>query len=207
MLTNVHTTMKKFLCIICVFLPLAMMAQTSDLTPEIEKQLTQQAKIQVDHFNQYVSFIASKQYSDEVRGEYAEAALDLFIGKGREYSDIYGNIKEAPQMAVSNVRTGVKRKYSVALYLQNLQYLDYSEIKMEFAKAVFISSLKQVSEDRYETVLSYCQIFTGYKDGIKVYSDKTTKQIKVYINRIGDKERSHWEVLLGDVDVVATEAY
>jgi hypothetical protein len=184
-------------------------AQTSDLTPEEEQAVKQQAKVKVETFTQYVSFVASKEYEDDVRATYAKAALDLFLGKGKEWKDAFGNVKPAPQMQVSSLNPKTKQvtvqEYAVSLYMHNLQYLNYTNVRVESSKASFISSIKKTGTNEYETTLTYVQIFIGERDGVIVYQDKTTKTVKVILKRVGDEQYHRWDVLLGDISVSATE--
>ena len=144
-----------------------------------------------------------------MRATYAKAALDLFLGKGKAWKDAFGNEKPAPQMSVSSLNPKTNQvnvqTYAVALYMHNLQYLNYTNVRVENSKASFISSIKKIGTNEYETTLTYVQIFVGERDGFVVYRDKTTKTIKVILRRIGDEQYSRWDVLLGDISVSATE--
>lgn len=204
--------MKRFWILISavLFLGTTVWAQTNDLTPEEKREVEQQAKVKVETFTQYVSFVASKEYEDDVRAAYAKAALDLFLGKGKEWKDAFGNTQPAPQMQVSsmNQKTGqvsAVHQYAVSLYMHNLQYLNYTNVRVENSKASFISSIKKTGTNEYETTLTYVQIFVGERDGVVVYRDKTTKTVKVILKRIGDEEYHRWDVLLSDISVSATE--
>ena len=203
--------MKRSLVLVSALMLVAgvVCAQTSDLTPEEEQAVKQQAKVKVETFTQYVSFVASKEYEDDVRATYAKAALDLFLGKGKAWQDAFGNTKPAPQMQVSSIHPRTRQvtvqAYAVALYMHNLQYLNYTNVRVESSKASFISSIKKIGTNEYETTLTYVQLFVGERDGVVVYKDKTTKTVKVILKRIGDEQYHRWDVLLGDIAVSATE--
>ena len=203
--------MKRSLIFISALLLIATSAwaQTSDLTSEEEQAVKQQAKVKVETFTQYVSFVASKEYEDDVRATYAKAALDLFLGKGKEWKDAFGNVNPAPQMQVSSLNPKTRQvtvqEYAVSLYMHNLQYLNYTNVRVESSKASFISSIKKTGANEYETTLTYVQLFIGERDGVIVYQDKTTKTVKVILKRVGDEQYHRWDVLLGDISVSATE--
>lgn len=203
MWTNSKLLLPLFACV----LSLSLYAQTDDLTTAEREALTRQAKIKVETFTSYVSFVASKQYDDATRQDYAQAALNLFLGKGKEWTDRYGNPQPAPSMQLSSLRNGVTKThtYPVAMYMYNLQYLNYTEVTVTNSKAQYIEEIKKVDDDTYEASLTYLQIFVGKRDNIVVYGDKTQKSIKVIFKRIGDMENKRWDIKLGDIVVSATE--
>ena len=61
----------------------------------------------------------------------------------------------------------------------------------------------------YEGVVSFVQVFEGYRDGRAVYRDKTTKNIRIILKRYEKFENGIgeelWDVLLSDISVESTE--
>lgn len=184
-------------------------AQEIDGLEEVREEVKEYARTRVNEFNGYLSYIASKKYDDKTKDAYIKDALNLFIGKGEESKDNDGNIIPAPQMEVSyiNRRTKAvrKKKRPIALYLQGMKGLSYDDVSVTASDAVYISDLKKTSDNKYEAVLSYAQIFIGKKDGIVVYKDLTKKDVRVYIEVIPYNDRKIYKILLGDITVRATE--
>lgn len=198
--------------LIAVFTVNGLYAQTNDLTEEIKQTISDFAKQRVDQFNDQLSFIAGKKkYGDDVKDKYIRQALKNFIGGGNDYrNEETGELIKAPTMEVSSInrRNGfvTVNKLPIKTYLNNLKNLRYSEISVTSSSAHFITEIKQVSENEYETVMSYAQIFVGKRDMRVVYSDETEKHVRIHIKRIdlGDGQVK-WNVLLGDIMVKATK--
>lgn len=193
-------------------------AQVSDLSQEDLNELKRQSKLKVDQFNNYISFIASKkryrsaaeqQEDSRNKDYYIEQALKLFIGKGKESKDTYGNTIPAPTMETSviNRRTNKVRINTkpVGEYLKHLKVLPYTEVIIKASDAHFTSDAKKIGENEYELTLSYAQIYIGKKGEVEVYVDKTRKTIVVHIKRHIKDGRVRWTVLLGNIKVDATE--
>lgn len=190
----------------------SMYAQTNDLTEEVKQTIAEFAKQRVDQFNDQLTFIAGKKsFSDEVKNFYIRQALKNFIGGGEDYlNEKTGEMEDAPTMEVSSINRRIGRvqvkKLPIKKYLNNLKNLSYSKVTVSSSSAHFITEFKQVSENEYETVLSYAQLFVGEKDMRIVYQDETEKHVRVHITKIdlGDGQVK-WNVLLGDIKVNATK--
>lgn len=185
-------------------------AQTNDLTATEKETLKRAAQIKVDELTNHISFIMRKsEYPDDVKNRHIKAALNLFMGKGKEYQDIYGNTKPAPQMEVSSIDRSSgrvsKQSYPVSLYLQNIKHLNYDSIEVTSSKSSFYGDIHKISENEYEAVLTFVQIFKGRMGDVDVYVDRTQKAVKVRMTRIPYEDSSRWEILLGDTTVMVTE--
>ena len=193
-------------------------AQTSNLTKEEMEQFKERAKLKVDQFNNYISFIAKKkryknaQEQNEAiqnKKEYIKEALKLFIGGGKESKDCNGNIIPAPEMETSSLNRVTRRvtikSQKISSYLNHMMNLNYTDVRVTASDAYFASEARQISENEYRVVLTYSQNFYGYRDGRVVYSDKTDKSVEVYIIREKIDGRVRWNVLLGNIKVDATE--
>ena len=202
--------MKKILSILAMLLCLCASAQTSDLTKEVEETLKQQARVKVDELTNHISFIMQKSgYDDSIKDYHIQAALNLFLGKGKSYSDKYGNVQPAPRMQVSslNASTGevTFRDYPIATYLSNLKYLSYDQVEITNSKSTFINDLHKVGNDEYEAVLSWVQIFIGKRGDMVIYKDTTKKNIVVRMQKKNYGGIVRWDVLLGDTTAAVTE--
>ncbi len=191
--------------------------RTNDLSKEEMAAFKERAKLKVDQFNNYISFISKKYYPktakeqeeiEESKDAYIEQACELFIGNGRDYYDADTNYCKAPQMETSSINRATNtvkiKSEPVADYLVRMKGLRYNEVYVTASDAYFISEARKVGENQYEATLSYTQTFYGLRDKRIVYRDQTDKTIKVYITRIVIDGRIRWDVLLGDIKVDAT---
>lgn len=202
--------MKRIISLFAILFCICSAAQTNDLTKEVEETLKQQARIKVDELTNHISFIMQKSgYDNEIKDYHITAALNLFLGKGKPYEDKYGNSQPAPRMQVSSINrvTGSvsTRDYPVSTYLSNLKYLNYDQIEITNSKSTFINNLHKVSEDEYEAVLSWVQIFIGKRNDMVIYKDKTKKNIVVRMQKKNYGGIDRWNVLLGDTTAAVTE--
>ena len=184
-------------------------AQTNDLTKDVQEALMMQARIKVDELTNHISFIMSKKYDNNVKDHHIKAALNLFVGMGGPYTDVFGNLQPAPRMQVSSINrsTGHVRlkEYQVSDYLSNLKYLSYDSIEIKNSKSTYISQLHKVGTDEYQAVLSWVQVFIGKSNDMIVYKDTTKKNIIVRMSRKNYGGFERWDVLLGDTTAAVTE--
>ena len=202
--------MKKILSIFAVLLCFCANAQTTDLTNEVKETLKQQARVKVDELTNHISFIMQKSgYGNDIKDFHIQAALNLFLGKGKSYSDKYGNVQPAPRMQVSSINreTGAVsvRDFPVSTYLSNLKYLSYDQVEITNSRSTFIDDLHKVGNDEYEAVLSWVQIFIGKNGDVVIYKDRTKKNIVVRMQKKNYGGIVRWDVLLGDTTAAVTE--
>lgn len=212
--------MKNFLFIVAAILAInfAANAQNTRNSEEVKEVVKEYAAAKVNEFNGYLSYIATKSNPktlkeqreiSAVKDSCIADALKLFIGNGKASKDIFGNVIPAPRMQVSAKRRNGSIRIntlSVYKYLNNLKNMSYTKVDIKSSKAVYISDLRQIAENKYETVFSFAQIFVGSRDGIVVYKDETKKSVKVYITATDyGNNRIIYDVLLGDISVDATE--
>lgn len=203
--------MKKLISFIsAAFVCICSAAQTNDLIAEVQEVLKQQAAAKVNELTDHISFVMRKSgYDETVKDYHIKAAKQLFVGGGKAYEDLYGNLQPAPRMQVSSINRSTGsvsvKEYQVANYLNNLKYLSYDTIEVTNSKSTFISNLHKLDTDEYEAVLSWVQIFIGKRNDMVVYKDRTKKNIVVRMQRKNYGGVERWEVLLGDTTVSVTE--
>lgn len=186
-------------------------AQVSDLSESDIQAFKDRVGEVIDMFQNNLSILGGKKYSQRVKQTYKKSVLKLFIGEGQEYTDPNGQYREGVSMQVSSVRNGkeVKRKTPLVTYLDNLIKLPYAEVRLSKADTYRISNIYKVG-DHYEATATIFQRFEGFvgKEMRKVYRDVTQKNIKVYIIPENDYVLGqHWSVRLGDIEVMETMAY
>lgn len=183
----------------------------NDLTDSDKEALQARVKDKVDEFVHHLSCIVNTELTDYQRQNEIKAALVLFIGNGERYTvtNEYGETEShAPvRMQLSSVNNDITRWLSMKKYLQN-QYNNvhrYGKVVIQSADIVRVDNVNKVSDGHYEAMAYFCQKYIAFRDGRVVYSDITTKKIKVYIDALEVPGGVIWEAKLGDVYVTATK--
>ena len=185
------------------------------LTHKEKDALQIRVKNKVDEFQFYLGQIANKRStSDQVKTNAYNLAVKLFIGECENY-EIYDPeaecnvIKPPVAMETSSKRRSTPRRTPMIDYLTNLKNNKvYDQIEITDADVVRVDNIKRVG-DHYECTAHFCQKYVGYRDRRVIYSDYTTKAVRVYIQAIeipkadGTTE-TIWNALLGDIYVTST---
>lgn len=224
--------MKKVLCLVLTGLLLASFVDAKaqrQLTEEEKKQYKQRIEDVVNDFNGRVSEIwrrpnkVESQNLEKFRAAKEveiNAALKLFIGDGKPYvEEVIGerwngyeyveSIEKVNHRAVimetSSVNNSKITKQTIESYLRKAAKAVGSRIEVSACDAYFASDLKEVSSGRYEATVAFVQDYFRYdKEGRKVYADRTTKTIRVYLIREIRVGEEVFIVQLGDIRVVET---
>lgn len=195
----------------------SVFAQAQDgsnvMTDTEKEELQIRAAEKINTFVGYLGTIGSKDVSDILKDEAVKSALELFIGKGYNYTyeDDYGNrITHDPVTMQTTGRNGRKyRPKRMTLYLDNLRKLPYSKVVVESADAVRVDQITETEDGKYKAIAYYFQKFIGMRDGKVVYQDYTQKKLTIYIERrqidtpVGTE--NVWVIQLGDVSAQETK--
>jgi len=194
---------------------MGLYAQT--LSAKEKSALERRVKDKVDEFQIYLKQLGDRQStSQQVKANAYSLALKLFIGECKDYSiydtELKRNVfKKAVRMETSSKNHSRKGRTKMSTYLLNLRNnKTYTQIEITDADIVRVDNIYKVG-DHYECMAYFCQKYIGYRDGREVYSDITTKKVKVYINAIKIPKRDGttqtvWNALLGDIYVIETRA-
>ena len=185
------------------------------LTPEQKEALQVRVKNKVDEYQFYLAQLGNKRSTNaEVKANAYNLAIKLFIGECENYEiyepDMgYSITKPAVRMEVSSKFRSTKSRVLMKKYLNNLRNnTSYDQIEITDADVVRVDNIYKVG-DHYECMAYFCQKYVGYRDNRVVYSDVTTKKVRVYIEAIeipksdGSTE-TIWNALLGDIYVIST---
>lgn len=181
------------------------------LTEEDKQEFQQRIKDNILEFQGYLAKIANDRNEPNVRDNAIKAALNLYIGKGNSYStlDDWGNevYHDPVRMYTSSKYSNRTRPQWMKAYLANLKALgERYIIKIQTADAVRVDNITPAAGGRYIAVAYFVQKYYRYsRDGQLIYSDETTKKVKVYIDPIEVGDGVIWKALLGDVYVVSTK--
>ena len=188
------------------------------LTEAQKRTLERRVRDKVDDFQFYMAQLGDKESTSiTVKNNAYRLALKLFIGEGEDYSIVqrnslgeeYEELKPAVRMQTSSKYRSTKSRTKMKVYLNNLRNnRTYSQIEITAADAVRVDNIYREG-DLYVCMAYFCQKYIGYRDSRPVYSDITTKRVKVYIQAIeipksdGTTE-TIWNALLGDIYVLET---
>ena len=185
------------------------------LTPEQKEALQVRVKNKVDEYQFYLAQLGNKRSTNaEVKANAYNLAIKLFIGECENYEiyepDMgYSITKPAVRMEVSSKYRSTTSRVLMKKYLNNLRNnTSYDQIEITDADVVRVDNIYKVG-DHYECMAYFCQKYVGYRDNRVVYSDVTTKKVRVYIEAIeipksdGSTE-TIWNALLGDIYVIST---
>lgn len=176
-----------------------------------EDMARQRAAEVVAQMNDYVSFMARKDYSVNIRNRYRTQALNLYVGKGYSY-ELNGENRDGVIMEVSSVTKNTIKKQLIRNYFTNLINLRYKDVKITNTEVaeMKLSNLKKVDDNMYVCTCQFVMVFEGRTDRNFVYKDKTTKRIKCFV-RVDevvdeDGEKSlEFMVRLGDTQCISTD--
>lgn len=202
-----------FLFVLFVSIPIF----PQQLTQAEKESLQARVKNKVDEYQFYLQQLADKRStSEEVKNNAYSLALKLFVGECENYSiydpDLGRNVtKSAVRMEISSKYRSTKSRVLMKRYLNNLRNNQtYDQIEITDADIVRVDNIYKVG-DHYECMAYFCQKYIGYRDRRIIYSDITTKKVRVYIQAIqipkaNGSIETIWNALLGDIYVIETKA-
>jgi hypothetical protein len=185
-------------------------ASEPTLSDEEKQEFSIRIKQKIEDFQTHLGIISSKESNKNTVNAAVNECLKLFIGKGGNYSmyDPYGNeIEHAPvtiQVTSKSrgVRTNTVKRYLTTL-ANNLNKM-YTKVNITSSDAVRVDNMHETGDGRYECVAYFFQKFEGYRDGRLVYTDITTKKVRVYLEQIEGPVGKTWSIALGDISAVET---
>lgn len=180
------------------------------LSDEEKQEFSTRIKQKIEDFQTHLGIISSKESSKKTLNTAVNECLKLFIGKGEAYNttDAYGNkIPNDPvtiQVTSKNrgVRTNTVKRYLTTL-ANNLNKM-YTKVNITSSDAVRVDNIHETGDGKYECVAYFFQRFEGYRDGRLIYTDITTKKVRVYLDQIEGPIGKTWSIALGDISAVET---
>ena len=204
-----HIVVLLVICFICT----ANSHGQNDLTEKDKIELQQRVKLKVEEFQKYLSDIVNTELTEVRREESIQAALDLFIGKGKSYTveNDYGETeyRNPVRIQVSSINNDRTRWLPLTKYLAN-QYENvhkYGKVEIQSVDAVIIDNIKKTGDGQYQAVAYFCQKYISYRDGKLTYGpDITGKKVIVHISAIETPAGTVWDAKLGDIYVTSTKS-
>lgn len=171
-----------------------------------DKELKTRVAERVALMNSYIKYMADKKNNYKTRQYYGKKALALFIGKGYSYT-MDGENHEGVMMQTTSTNTNKVTSSLMREYFNHLIDLRYTDVKITSTSAadMKVSNLKKIAPNKYVCTCQYVQYFYGYRDGVLVYRDRTTKRIECLIEAEDTEDGVEYIVQLGDVEALHTE--
>lgn len=204
--------------LVIAFFACDMSVLAQALTEAQKRSLERRVEDKVNEFQFYMAQLGDKESTSfTVKNNAYGLALKLFIGEGEDYSIVrqnsrgkeYEEFKPAVRMETSSKYRSTKSRTKIKTYLNNLRNNDtYTQIEITAADAVRVDNIYREG-DHYVCMAYFCQKYIGYRDNRPIYSDITTKKVKVYIQAIvvpkpDGTDQTIWNALLGDIYVLDT---
>lgn len=180
------------------------------LTDEEKQEFSTRIKQKIEDFQTHLGIISSRESSQNTVNTAVKECLKLFIGKGEKYTttDVYGNKIENDPVTIQvtskrgSIRTNTVKGYLTTL-AKNLNKM-YTKVNITSSDAVRVDNIHETGDGRYECVAYFFQKFEGYRDGRLIYTDVTTKKVRVYLDQIEGPIGKTWSIALGDISAVET---
>lgn len=121
---------KKYIFVLFILVTNYCFAQTESLSEQDREEFQVRVGQMVDILQLRLNRIADKEVSYEVRKQYIEQTLKMFIGEGKAYTDLDGNEYPAVTMNIPSRQNKTSRKIPLKVYLNNLMNLTYKIIEI-----------------------------------------------------------------------------
>lgn len=178
-------------------------AQTNDLSSEELEMFRTEVKNRTNRFQMYLTFIGSKKNDLKTKQAYIKQALQLFIGKGEKYEDIYGNVQPAVGMETTSKYKKTKSWQTTKRYLNRLATMAYKEIEITWVDTCRVSNFYKVKDGLYTATVTVSQRFAGYRDNGS-YIDTTVKSIEIFLEEYLTPVGRRYRILFGDIEAIET---
>ncbi len=138
--------------------------------------------------NDYQNLMADKSKSDDVKRQYLELALNLFVNKGEPFA-IDSISYEGAMITTKSAYRNKEIKRKMRDYLQGIIDLRYTPIDLTEMKIPTLASqidtkdLIKIGDNQYMYTFLVTRELAGYIDGIPVYKDITPYTYSIFLTR------------------------
>jgi hypothetical protein len=168
--------------------------QGAELKVDME-EFSQKALDKTETLGRYFKLISNKETPWQDANSAIDLAVKLFVN-------------EDAGVEVSSANSSEKKMYPIRRYLERLKLLKYDQVDISWSDISYVSKLRKAPDGNYYGVISFVQKFTGYRDGVAVYTDYTKKNIEVilkgYVKEVSGESVELWDVFLSDIGVINT---
>ncbi len=199
------------LLLLNIFSISAQYSTAPKLTEAEQKEFALRIQQKIEDFQSHLGILSSKDSNKETERIALRECLNLFIGNGEPYDtiDAYGNLVKHKAVTIQiTSKYRPPRTQAVKVYLTTLANnlnKKYTEVKITQSQAVRVDNLHQTADGKYECVAYFFQRFEGYRDNKLIYTDITTKKVRVYLDQIEGPVGMTWAIKLGNISAVETK--
>lgn len=151
----------------------------------------------INQFNTYLKILCDKSATYEEINKTIDQAVSLFVD-------------ENAMIETSSISRNDVKRYKIRTYLTRLKLVQYDKIEIEWTNVQYVSDVKRGPDGNFYGVVSFEQVFRGYRDGKLVYQDITRKNatvvLKIYEKNMEGNITNVWDVLLSDIGVITTKS-
>jgi hypothetical protein len=170
----------------------------SALAGNVSKEAFEKKAIQkTNQLNIYLKVICDKAANFEEINKAIDQSVGLFVD-------------ENAVIETSSVNRNDIKRYKIRNYLSHIKLVNYDKIEIEWTNVQYVSDVKLAPDGNYYGVVSFEQVFRGYRDGKLIYQDLTRKNatvvLKTYEKNMEGDTKNIWDVLLSDIGVIATKS-
>lgn len=197
--------MKRFKIILLLLTPIlgVISSAAQELTGEIiTNRLQEKAQI----LNDYISFLAQKDRSADIKKHYMNQALNLFVNRGEPFNTDSTNFEGSFILTKSAYRNKpVKRR--VKDYLQGVMDLRYAPIDLSALKIPTLpglidsKSFVKCGYDLFRFSTMITRELAGYIDDTPVYKDITPFEYSIYIGLEDSINGKEYVIYLSEIEV------
>jgi hypothetical protein len=178
---------------------------TTSITPAFEElagkvtreEFIDKSKQKTVKLNEYLKLICERSTSYEDMTKAIDQAVNLFVNENA--------VVETSSLSRNDVR-----RHKIRNYLSHIKMVRYDKIEIEWTAVQFVSDVKRGPDGNYHGVVSFEQVFRGYRDGQLVYQDITKKHANVVLKAMEQNFQGNtitvWDVLLSDIGVISTRS-
>ena len=161
------------------------------------EEFVEKSKQKTLKLNDYLKLICTRSADYEERNKAIDQAVNLFVS-------------EDAIVETSSLNRTEVRRHKIRNYLSHIKMVQYDRIDIEWTAVQFVSEVKKGPDGNYYGVVSFEQVFRGYRDGKLIYQDITRKHATVVLKTMEKNFQGNistvWDVLLSDIGVVATKS-
>ncbi len=192
--------MKKIITLFVFALVINVSISAQTASASVSEMLKAQVQTKVSMLRSYITNMAKKTNDLALRKDYKIDALNLFIAKGESYDD-EGIHKEGVIMETTSLYRKKPLRRLMRDYFDGVINYKYSRVDIDSSQVyeIEVGDLMSLGNNQYVCTVCYEQIFVGYIDGRVSYTDRTRKNMKVYISAEETMDGIEYIIKLGDV--------
>ena len=169
----------------------------ADMAPNLsEDEFRDKAAQKTRQFSTYLKILCDKSSGYDELNKAIDLAVLLFVN-------------EDAIVETSSINRNDIRRRKIRAYLTDVKMYRYDKVELEWTSVQYVGDVKKGPDGNYYGVVTFEQVFRGYRDGKIIYQDITRKNanivLKTYDKNDEGSVKKEWEVLLSDIGVLSTK--